>query len=239
MTTPASEPSSAAILSESNPYLSPRIEAMRRRMVRMSYDVHDGPLQELIAMSYGLEQLRASAAEGCESVALADGIALLKGRLGETEAMLRAIMLSLEETAALPADTAAIVEEQVTAFRLRCPEVVTRLLAVGDLHLETDSQRIVLSRLLRESLANVGKHAEASTVCIDLRGLPGALLVQISDDGKGFDPTNTDGRVGLRALRDRLEMLGGAMTLDSNPNGTTITATIDKWQPPATRSSEI
>ena len=91
--------------------------------------------------------------------------------------------------------------------------------------------------MLRESLSNVARHAAASRVSIQLRGYSDSLLVRVQDNGRGFDPDaralGQGGRhVGLKTMRERLDLIGGTLKIDSQPGGpTTITAVIDKWRP--------
>ena len=81
-----------------------------------------------------------------------------------------------------------------------------------------------------EALANVAKHASASRVQISVTPRPGAITVEVADDGAGgADPK---GR-GLRGLADRVETLGGTFTVASVPEGTHLTAVIpDGTGPP-------
>jgi signal transduction histidine kinase len=75
-----------------------------------------------------------------------------------------------------------------------------------------------------EALANVAKHASASAVQISVRPRPGAIRVEVADDGAGgADPRGP----GIRGLADRVETLGGTLTLASAPGrGTRLTAVI-------------
>jgi signal transduction histidine kinase len=79
--------------------------------------------------------------------------------------------------------------------------------------------------LVSESLANVAKYADATCVHIRVAADKGATLVEVVDDGiGGADPRRGSG---LRGLIDRIEALGGALTVDSRPGeGTAIRATI-------------
>lgn len=213
------------------------VEVMRRRLARMAFDVHDGPMQELIALSYGLQRLRKNALAGSvgDAALLSGEFEQLSSRLTETEQMLRSMISTLETTSLEPIEPSAIVEAQVAAFRDRWPRVTVEVIAIDDLELHTDSQRIALDRVLRESLTNIAKHAQADNVTVLLRGLEDVLVVQICDDGCGFTPDGEqdETRVGLSAMKDRLEMIGGQLAIDSRPGGpTTITATIQRWRPP-------
>jgi signal transduction histidine kinase len=63
--------------------------------------------------------------------------------------------------------------------------------------------------VVSESLANVGKHAEASSATVDVARANGTLVVEIVDDGVGG--ADSEGGTGLRGLADRVEALGGRL----------------------------
>jgi signal transduction histidine kinase len=85
-------------------------------------------------------------------------------------------------------------------------------------------------QLAREALSNVSRHAEAATcrVSLYLEGDGGVL--EVDDDGRGFDPTRVTGAgQGLRNLRERAEGLGGRAEIHSNPGqGTRVKITIPR-----------
>jgi signal transduction histidine kinase len=93
-------------------------------------------------------------------------------------------------------------------------------------------KRTVLYRVVQEALTNVARHAEASHAQVNIQKLDGAVCMQITDDGKGFQsngilrPKKTK-RLGLLGMRERLEMVGGLFHVASTPGkGTTILAKI-------------
>jgi len=83
--------------------------------------------------------------------------------------------------------------------------------------------------IVREALANVRKHANASTVRLAVRRRPGWVRVTLADDGRGFRPEPAVGTVrglglGLPAMRERARVLGGRLELRSQPGeGTRLT----------------
>ena len=83
-----------------------------------------------------------------------------------------------------------------------------------------------LYRIAQESLQNIGKHAQASTVTIDLQYTSTAVLLQVTDDGIGFDTNKTgvNSSFGLQNMKQRTAALGGKFALRSTPEGTTIQA---------------
>ncbi len=219
------------------PVVSPEqgVAAARRQVTRLACDIHDGPMQELLAAGWCLESIRRAVARGGEpDSSLEDELDQLGLRLREIEEMLRTLVGSLDDSA-VSRDEAAIVEAQVLAFRERCPESRVDLTVIGDITLETDSQRIALDRLLGEALTNVAKHAAAQNVAVWIHGFASCLVVQIRDDGSGFEPevAAAGDRMGLRGMRERLELIGGRLSVTSCPGGPTmISARIEKWRPP-------
>ncbi len=89
--------------------------------------------------------------------------------------------------------------------------------------LDRDTQ-VVLLRCVQEGLANVRKHAEATSARVDLRITDRLATVRIVDDGRGFDPSGEAAGFGLRGLRDRLGLVGGELTVDGTAGATTLEA---------------
>ena len=87
-------------------------------------------------------------------------------------------------------------------------------------------------RVVQEALSNVAKHAGAGRVTVQAETGLGTLKVEVEDDGRGFDPLATReflraGKVGLASMRERAELGGGMLLVQSRPgSGTTITATL-------------
>jgi signal transduction histidine kinase len=75
----------------------------------------------------------------------------------------------------------------------------------------------------REALSNVVKHAEASTALVLVAASPERILLEISDDGCGFDPAaRHPGHFGLESMRSRAEEIGGLMSITSAPGLGTV-----------------
>jgi signal transduction histidine kinase len=84
-----------------------------------------------------------------------------------------------------------------------------------------------LLRVLREILTNARRHSEASNVDVRLSAEGNTLVAEVTDDGRGFDPTVTQGGVGLVGMRERVEELGGEIEVSSRlGEGTEITVRV-------------
>jgi signal transduction histidine kinase len=83
---------------------------------------------------------------------------------------------------------------------------------------------VAVFRLVRELMLNVVKHANAEVLKVSLKRGENALVVDVEDDGIGFDPDTIDhldertGSFGLFSVRERLKHLGGRLSIESQPN---------------------
>ena len=88
---------------------------------------------------------------------------------------------------------------------------------------------LCLFRVVQEGLNNVIKHSGAGEARVSLRGTSDALLLSIADSGRGFDESDASDRagLGLASIVERLRLIGGEVTIRSNPGrGTTIDARV-------------
>ncbi len=94
---------------------------------------------------------------------------------------------------------------------------------------------LVAYRFAQESLTNVSKHAEATEVVIELSFAGGALLVELTDNGRGMAPGALDKArsFGIRGLRERASTVGGWVDVNSGATGTSMLLSI-----PVLRSSD-
>jgi signal transduction histidine kinase len=85
-----------------------------------------------------------------------------------------------------------------------------------------------LYRVAQEALHNTVKHAEASKVDLRLHLADGEVMLEVRDDGKGFEATGSfPGHLGLHSMLERIESLDGALQIESAPGeGTSIRARI-------------
>lgn len=120
----------------------------------------------------------------------------------------------------------------VSTWQSRHEKTACRMMLADDMPESLDeSLQITVYRLVQECLTNISRHAEASEVMISLAMVSGtgkspALSILVHDNGKGFDAGNAEG-FGLPGMRERVEGLGGTLSLRSTTGeGTTISALI-------------
>jgi two-component system, NarL family, sensor histidine kinase DevS len=81
-------------------------------------------------------------------------------------------------------------------------------------------------RLVQEALTNAAKHARANTVRVRLQAIGTEVLVEVQDDGRGFDTAARTEGFGLAGIRERVYLAGGTLELDSGQEGTLVRATL-------------
>jgi signal transduction histidine kinase len=203
------------------------LRATEEERIRLAADLHDGPVQELTALRYGLTRARNRVQRGepAEAEALLAGIEddLAAGVTG-----LRRLMSELRPAVLDEQGLEAALQNQAQAFEAASGTSCTIQTDLGERRLAPELET-VLFRVTQESLNNVGKHARASNVTVSLAADDGAVRLRIRDDGVGFDPLLArrlagEGHFGLAGMRERVEMVGGRLVIDSAPGrGTTVT----------------
>jgi two-component system NarL family sensor kinase len=204
------------------------LSASDRERVRFSADLHDGPIQDLAGISYALGAVAPTVPGQHASL-----MARVQEGLQRSIQSLRGLMTDL-----YPPDLASgtLDEALLTAtseLQTEGIEVTLDLAPVGKLSPDTVA---ALYRVARETLANVAKHAAAQAVTVSLTlvepsrpGEDALVRLEVADDGVGVEPTRLDrridGHLGLRLLADRVDALGGQLTVISAPGqGTTVRA---------------
>ena len=211
------------------------IERIRRRLVRLAFDVHDGPLQSLAAAGFGLndlqERLSALPLSADESGAMAAKLVAIVAELADTERTLRRLVTTLEDGRPEIPFAQEIVDAEIERFRRRSRAAVT-VEGDWDFHPDSRSQALTIEAIVRESLTNIVKHAAASNIFIRLQRSDTHILLEIQDDGRGFDlDLVNDDTVGLKSVRERVRLLSGHSEILSKVGGPTlVTAILPRWR---------
>jgi signal transduction histidine kinase len=197
----------------------------RRRIER---DLHDGIQQRLVTLGLTLRVLRDSVPS--DSPDLRDRLVRVEQGLGEAVDELREIARGVHPAILSQGGLGPALRS--VARRAAVPVQVS---VAGDLPDLAEPIEIAAYYVVSEALTNAAKHAAASRVVVDARVVDECLRVEVSDDGCG-GATRTAGS-GLIGLSDRVDALGGALSLDSPPGrGTRITATLPLTLPADVRS---
>jgi len=110
------------------------------------------------------------------------------------------------------------VESLVELNRQLTPERGISLMIEDDFPARLPAEvSVELLRVLQEALTNARRHSRATSVEVSLRMEGEAVLAGVFDDGRGFDPSSTRAGVGLSAMRERADALGGEIEVESRP----------------------
>ncbi len=205
--------------------LSAHLESVREEeKARIAREVHDELGQVLTVLK--LETSMCELAYAGLDLGLQARLDSMKKLIANLFQLVRDVATALRPPI-LDAGIASAIEWQARRFEARSgipclvqvPEQLPRL---------SDAKAIGLFRVLQEALTNVLRHAQAHTVEIALELQGGELCLQVSDDGRGFEPAAQRAQsFGLVGMRERVLMLGGHLALDSVPGeGTTLSVRV-------------
>ena len=198
------------------------VDAQERERRRIARELHDDTGQSLTSVLIGLRL-----AEESEDMAQArQTLADLRATVTAAIRDLRALAVELRPTALDDFGLEPALERLVDTFGRRTGLVielhVTGLERRLGEHVET-----ALYRVVQEGLTNIAKHAGATRVEIDVQGHDHSVGMTIEDDGRGFVVSGPALGLGLVSMRERAELLGGSLSVQSTPGqGTTLSVEV-------------
>jgi two-component system NarL family sensor kinase len=205
---------------------SARLGAVEERN-RLAREIHDTLAQGLTATGLQLESVEAFLDE--ESTVerarepLRRAISLTRSNLEEARRSVLDLRAAPLEGRSLPEALGTLVDRWEAETG-----VATRFGAVNGSRPLPPRVEVALYRVCQEALTNVASHACASRVTVRLVAIPEAVKLLVIDDGRGFDPSRvSDDRHGIVGMRERVEMLGGFLEMESSPGeGTRVEVTV-------------
>ncbi len=214
------------------------VAAAERRLNRLAFDLHDGPMQDVLALAGEIRELQRDLdpfiLEGHRQLAWGRFDDAL-GRLTELDLGLRETAHSLETSSIASRPLGEIIHRTAEAFAARTG-IDIQVDVRGDADALTGSQRIVIFRAIQEALSNVREHSAASSVGVAVRTRRSITEVSITDDGEGFEVARClaraaqQGRLGVVGIGERVRLLGGTFDIESRPGGpTTLRFTLPRW----------
>jgi signal transduction histidine kinase len=195
-----------------------RLEVLEDRE-RIAKELHDGVIQSLFAVGMSLQGLATMSADDDTTRRLEAAVEDVDRAIRD----LRNYIFGLRPGVLADRQLDQALKELAAEFGTRT-RVVTVVEVEGDVAAELSSRAADVVQLVREALSNVGRHGEATTCRVSLvRNDEGSAILEIDDDGRGFDVDLTTWGMGLNNLRDRVESMGGAFRVMSVlGEGTTI-----------------
>ncbi len=195
---------------------------------RIGMDLHDGTIQSIYGVGLALENARLLLRENPE---LADDrLQKAMEDLNHTIRDIRSYILDLRPRQLQGESLIEGLERLISEFRMNTRVEVSLAAPKEPLADLPQLHAMSLFHICQEALANVAKHAKASRVTIDLWTTPDRVLLEVSDDGQGFEVDKTSKTVGhgLANMQTRVQNVGGDVDITSGSGeGTSILA----WVP--------
>lgn len=206
--------------------LEAAVRASDEERLRIARDLHDGVVQDLAGSSLALSTL-AARSEGVQRERLEEvGRALRVSMRG-----LRSLLVEIYPPDLHTAGLAAAVDDLVA------PLVATGIAVDVDVSGHRDAPRAVVAlvwRVAQEAVRNVARHAQASRMSLTVHRQGDLLVLEVLDDGVGFDPSADAGPVhfGLRTVRGLVRDHGGRLEVESRDSSATASGTMVRMEVP-------
>ncbi len=190
---------------------------------RIAADLHDSVIQDLFAVGLGLQSLATRVPDQSAAQVLDDSV----DRLDHSVNTLRNYIFELKDSSQLTIPLGERLQEMVARMGSVYPSRV-RLTIEGLPGGVGDEDDTVLM-LATEALSNALRHAGAGNVEITVGATEDQLLLEVVDDGVGFDPTVMSPGMGLSNMKARAATVGGTLGVKSEPGqGTTVTCRLPR-----------
>jgi signal transduction histidine kinase len=218
------------------------VESSERKLTRLGFDLHDGPIQDVAVVAQDIRFLRDELAT---MLATAGDRQRARGRFDEVEAQLLSLEVDLRRisnevraaSVLLNRPFSRALRDVAQAFAART-SVEPCVQLDGELTMMSASQQIALLNIVHEALSNVREHSDATKVEIAVSANSEGVEAQVTDNGHGFDLESTliragrEGRLGLVAMHERARLLGGQCHIESSPGGpTVVSVSLERWEP--------
>lgn len=191
--------------------------AQEQERKRVAENLHDGPVQQLVGLGLTLDALAAELRDVAPSASELAGRAATAAR--DSVKALRRAIFDLHPVALEELGFAAATRALVQRLEWRGARVSLDLTAADGL---SATNRTVAFRIVQEAIANVVRHAEPTAVSIVARAQADSIVIEVVDDGRGFDardarPRIEGGHIGVAAMTERAALAGGRVTIESAP----------------------
>lgn len=211
-------------------YLHQVTRAQEEERRRISHELHDETIQALVALSRQLDTLASSDKGLPEDSRLR--LEELRQQVNNTMQSVRRLSQDLRPAALDRLGLLSALEWLVSDVK-EYSGIATKINVIGTERRLPEEVALVLFRITQEALRNVWRHAQATRAEITVQFDENRTSVTVSDNGKGFKPPKTtddlarDGKLGLAGMQERARLLGGSLTVQSEPGkGTTVTVEV-------------
>jgi signal transduction histidine kinase len=213
---------SRAVCRDFSAQLKQQAQALQQQREIFSRELHDETAQHLTALSFGLKTLEGFCPVGSPSRKVFDQVKCRYQSMADAihNLSLRLRPESVEELGLCPA-LLKYLEDWGVQHNVAVSFETTKLRGLS-VPLETE---VTIYRVVQEALTNVVRHAEATSIRVEVHGIDGTVYTTIEDNGCGFDVDKvmaSTPRLGLKGLQERAHLGGGSLQIESAPQQGTI-----------------
>lgn len=202
------------------------IETVGMERRRIAQDIHDGPIQDLLGLTYLMIGKTSTPAE--EELMLS-----IQGAVSQVVDALRETCKELRSSSLTPFNLEESIHSYAEDFQQKHPELAIAIDSVPDPAALPERSRLALYRIYQQAMSNIAFHARAKSVEIKLIQDPDKAVLEVGDDGKGFaipgclSDLALKGHFGLVGSSERATAVGGELQIESAPGkGTMIRAIV-------------
>lgn len=184
---------------------------------RIAQDLHDDISQSMIALILSLKAIHGEVATGLDNQEVGEHIQEAIHTVDDMMRHVRKVFYELRPPSFNSLPLGKVLESLCSSVALSTGLRVV-LSTQEQMPPVPNMQATVLYRLVQEGMNNVIKHAQATSIWINLEYADGEFNISLEDDGQGFDPRHEPGHgMGLQGLRDRFSMLNGNFDIETAP----------------------
>ena len=209
-------------------YIQMATRAQEEERKRISHELHDDTIQALVVLSRQLDALSSNGTQGLSE----QNRQRLEELWKQTDGILQGVRRLSQDLRPAAIDRLGL----LPAIQLLASEVAqysgveTRVNVLGKEHRLPEEGAIALFRIIQEALRNVWRHSSATSAEITIEFRDKSTKISINDNGKGFTLAGKvgdlakQGKLGLAGMQERAQLIGGTISVQSEPGkGTTIT----------------
>jgi two-component system CheB/CheR fusion protein len=204
------------------------VNAQEEERLRISRELHDQMGQQLTALLMGLNALPELDEPGLRPPSAAQQVQKLQELASTLMQQMHDLAWQLRPTALDTFGLEAALRQYVQDWAQQGINADVFLRGLKNMPRLPLPVETALYRVTQEALTNVLRHARANNVSVLLERSDNNMVLIVEDDGQGFD-TNAEGhptRLGLLGMQERMDLVGGTLTVESSPDGTTVYARV-------------
>lgn len=202
------------------------LEQREMERQQIARDLHDGPIQDTMGLIFALQ----AATDLTRDSSMITTLAEIRESATRLVSELRGVTNELRPPVLARFGLERAIRAHAHEFQDRNPNLQLGLRLVEDGSSLPEDVRLAVYRIYQESLNNVVRHSEATSVLVRLEHSAESVLLEVEDNGKGFHLPGDwlelarTGHLGLVGMKERADAIGATLVIDSTPNqGTRIT----------------